>query len=181
MVTPSAGEYPMAMKLIENISLCRLGGFVGSNPEVLGSVLPISITEEKALLGKALPHGIEPGKFILEKLNNKFIVSYIFTMKAKEAGVRDDLASIAVVLPADKRINIDDFQILFKLVIESFKAEIDRIDTTKFKHMIERVYNGINKGEKISIENVNVDVPSIVKSKKLRLVTEVEKIAGRIF
>ncbi len=171
----------MAMKLIENISLCRLGGFVGSNPEVLGSVLPISSTEEKALLDKALPQGIEPGKFILEKLNNKYIISYIFTMKAREAGVRDDLASIAVVLPADKRINIDHFQILFKLVIESFKAEIDRIDSTKLKYMIERVYNGINKGEKISIENVNVDVPSIVKNKKLRLVTEVEKVAGRLF
>ena len=181
MVTPSAGEYPMAMKLIENISLCRLGGFVGSNPEVLGSVLPISNTEEKALLDKALPHGIEPGKFILEKLNNKFVLSFIFTMKAREAGVRDDLASIAVVLPADKRINIEDFQILFKLVIESFKAEIDRIDVTKLKYMIERVYNGINKGEKISIENVNVDVPSLVKSKKLHLVTEVEKVAGRLF
>ncbi len=171
----------MAMHLIENISLCRLGGFVGSNPEVLGSVLPISNTEEQALLDKALPHGIESGKFILEKLNNKFILSYIFTMKAIDAGVRDDLASIALVIPADKRINIDDFQILFRLVIESFKAEIDRIDITKLKHMIERVYNGINKGEKISIENVNVDVPSIIKSKKLRLLTEVEKIIGRIF
>jgi hypothetical protein len=181
MVNPSEGEYPMAMNIIENISLCRLGGFVGSNPEVLGSVLPISSTEQKALLDKALPHGIEPGKFILEKLNNKFILSYIFIMKAKEASIRDDLASIAVILPADKKLNIDDFQVLFKLVIESFKAEIDRIDITKLKHMIERVYNGINKGEKISIENVNFDVPSIVKSKKLRLVTETEKVAGRIF
>jgi len=181
MVKPSEDDYPMALNLIENISLCRLGGFVGSNPEVLGSVLPISNTEQKALLKKALPHGIEPGKFILEKLNNKHILSYIFTMKAKETGVRDDLASIAVVLPADKRLNIDDFQVLFKLVIESFKSEIDRIDVTKLKYMIERIHNGINKGEKISIENVNVDVPSIVKSKKLRLVTEVEKIAGRIF
>jgi hypothetical protein len=181
MVNSPEGDYPMAMNLIENISLCRLGGFVGSNPEVLGSVLPISNTEEKALLNKALPHGIEPGKFILEKLNNKFILSYIFNMKAKEAGVRDDLASIAVVLPADKRINIDDFQVLFKLVIESFKAEIDRIDITKLKYMIERIHNGINKGEKISIENVNIDVPSIVKNKKLRLVTETEKVAGRIF
>ncbi len=181
MVDPPEGEYPMAFNLIENISLCRLGGFEGSNPEVLGSVLPISHTEEKILLDKALPHGVEPGRYILEKLNNKFIISYIFNLKAKEAGVRDDLASIAVVLPAGKKINIDDFQILFKLVIESFKAELDRIDITKLKHMIERVYNGINKGEKISIENVNVDVPSLVKSKKLRLVTEVEKVAGRLF
>jgi hypothetical protein len=180
MVNKDDGDYPMAMNLIENISLCRLGGFVGSNPEVLGSILPISSTEEKALLEKALPHGIEPGKFTLEKLNNKFILSYTFTMKAKDAGVRHDLASIALVLP-DKRINMVDFQILFKLVIESFKSELDRIDITKLKHVIERVYNGINKGEKISIENVNVDVPSIVKSKKLRLVTEVENVAGRIF
>lgn len=171
----------MSMNIIENISLCRLGGFVGSNPEVLGSILPISNTEQKILLDKALPHGIEPGKFILEKLNNKYIMSYVFTMKAKQAGVRDDLASIALVIPADKRINVDDFHVLFKMVIESFKAELDKVDVSKLKYMIERIYNGINKREKISIENVNVDVLSILKSKKLRLVTEVEKVAGRIF
>ncbi|MBN2154179.1 MAG: hypothetical protein JW839_22180 [Candidatus Lokiarchaeota archaeon] len=170
----------MAFNIIENISLCRLGGFAGSNPEVLGSVLPISNTEERLLLDKALPHGIEPGKFVLERLNNKHIISYVFSMKAKEAGTRDDLASIAVVLPADKRVNVESFQILFKLVIESFVAEIDKVDVTKLKHMIERIYNGINKGEKISIDDVNIDVPSIVKSKKLHLVTEVERIAGRI-
>ncbi|NMC08150.1 MAG: hypothetical protein GYA24_23290 [Candidatus Lokiarchaeota archaeon] len=171
----------MSMNIVENISLCRLGGFVGSNPEVLGSILPISNTEQKTLLDKALPHGIEPGKFILEKINNKYIMSYIFTMKAKQAGVRDDLASIALVVPADKRINIDDFQVLFKLVIESFKAELDKVDVAKLKYMIERIYNGINNREKIAVENVSVDVPSILKSKKLRLVTEVEKVAGRIF
>ncbi|NMC08631.1 MAG: hypothetical protein GYA24_25705 [Candidatus Lokiarchaeota archaeon] len=175
------GEYPMAMNLIENISLCRLGGFVGSNPEVLGSILPISNTEEKALLDKALPHGIEPPKFVLERLNNKYILSYIFSMKAMEAGVRNDLASITLLIPADKKVNIDDFQVLFKLVIESFKADIDKVDVSKLKYMIERIYNGINKGEKIAVENVDVDVPSIVKSKKLRLVTETEKVAGRIF
>ncbi|MEX2715237.1 MAG: hypothetical protein Q6353_006595 [Candidatus Sigynarchaeum springense] len=170
----------MAFNILENISLCRLGGFAGSNPEVLGSVLPISNTEEKLLLDKALPHGVEPGKLIVERLNNKFIISYVFSMKAKDPGVRDDLASIASVVPADKRVNIDAFQILFKLVIDSFIAEIGQVDITKLKYMIERVYNGINKGEKISIENVIVDVPTIVKNKKLRLVTEVEKIAGRI-
>nr|MDO8114306.1 hypothetical protein [Candidatus Sigynarchaeota archaeon] len=180
MIEKKDGEYPLAVNVIENISLCRLGGFVGSNPEVIGSVLPISNTEEQILLGKALPHGVEPGKYILEKLNNKHILSYVFSMKAKEAGVRGDLASIAIILP-DKKVNIEDFQVLFRLVIESFKAELDKIDVTKLKHMIERIYNGINKGEKISIENISFDVPSIVKSRKLRLVSEVEKIAGRIF
>ena len=172
--------YPLAMNIIENISLCRLGGFVGSNPEVISSVLPISTTEEKALLNKALPDGSEPNSYILEKLNNKYILSYTFTIKSSDADVRDDLASIALVVP-EKKVNIEDFKVLFKLVMDSFKDEMDSIDLEKMKYMIERIYNGINKGEKISIENVSIDVQSIVKKKKLKLVTEVEKIAGRIF
>ena len=173
-------DNPMAMNIIENISLCRLGGFVGSNPEVISSVLPISNTEEKALLCKALPEGTEPNTYILEKLNNKYILSYTFTIKSTDADVRDDLASIALVIP-DKKVNIEDFKILFKLVMDSFKDEMETINLEKMKYMVERIYNGINKGEKISVENVSVDVQSIVSKKKLKILTEVEKIAGRIF
>ena len=173
-------DYPMAMNIIENISICRLGGFVGSNPEVISSVLPISSTEEQALLCKALPDGTEPNSYILEKLNNKYILSYTFTIKSNDETVRDDLASIALVMP-DKKVNIEDFKILFKLVMDSFKDEMETINLEQLKYMIERIYNGINKGEKIAIENVSIDVPSIVKNKKLKIITEAEKIAGRIF
>lgn len=171
----------MAANIIENISLCRLGGFAGSNPEVIESVFPMLDSDASTLLGKALPHGIEPDHFILEKWNNKHVLSYVFTIKASGPATRDDLASIALLLPADKKINIQDFQVLFKMVIDSFKHELEKLDVSKLKHMIERIHNGINKGEKIAIESVNVDVPSLIKSKKLRLVAEAESIAGRVF
>jgi hypothetical protein len=173
------------MSIVDMISICRLGGFVGSNPEILGTFpvneKPQSDVDIKDYLNKSIPFGVAPGSFTIEKFKDKLAVSYLFTLKSQDAGVRDDLTSITVVI-SDKKVNVDDFKKLFVQIIESFKDEMEKLTPTLLVNTIERIYNGMNKNEKIKLDKAIIDVPQIIKKAKLTLMkVDLDRLKGGFF
>jgi hypothetical protein len=173
------------MSIVDTISISRLGGFIGSNPEILSTFpldqKPTSDSDVKAFLNKSLPFGIQPGSFTVEKFKDKLAISYLFSVKNQDAAIRDDLTSITVLV-SEKKVNIDDFKKLFIQIIDVFKNEMDTLTPTLLVNTIERIYNGVNKNEKIKLEKAIIDVPQIIKKQKLTLMmVDFEKLKGGFF
>lgn len=160
------------MAVIENVGVVRLGGFEGSNPEILDIYPPLDTTLDKeeaaAFIVKSMPHGVVPGTFTLDKLRSTYILSYTFSLPADHEGVRDDLASISVVV-SDKKVNIDQFEHLFKEIIKTFNGDLLKLTKTRLTNMLERIYNGVNNNKKIKVDNVAIDVSGIIKKQKLNI------------
>jgi hypothetical protein len=160
------------MAIIENVTMCKLGGYEGSNPEIWGSFPPleptITVEDQQEFLDKSLPTGAEPGLFTSNRIRNIFIVAYTFSRKSAEQGVRDDLASISVII-SDKKVNIEQFEILFKEIIAAIGSEIANIPEQVLLQMMERIYNGVNSKGKIKIDKVTADLSSIISKKKIHL------------
>ncbi|MHA1682909.1 MAG: hypothetical protein ACTSUE_18365 [Promethearchaeota archaeon] len=160
------------MAVIENVGVCRLGGFENSNPEILAAYPPLNKTIPDAhlneFINKSLPVGTIPGAFSLNKIKDVYILSYTFKIQSKKEGIRDDLASISVVI-SDKKVNIDHFENLFKEIIIKFNGNLERLTRTVLKKLLEKIYNGVNDNKKIKLENVTIDVPDIIKKKKLNI------------
>lgn len=170
---------------MENIGFCRLGGFVHSHPEIMGSYPPLELTltddDKKSFLRKSLPDGIEPGSYHHDKLGDNFILSYVFAMKNENINARDDLASITAVV-SEKNVKLNDFKVLFREVIDSFKDKMEKFDPLTFSMLLERIYNGVNENKRIKISEVIVDIPGIIENNKLALVKkEVTQLKGSFF
>ncbi|MFX0101277.1 MAG: hypothetical protein ACFFCS_17015 [Candidatus Hodarchaeota archaeon] len=173
------------MSIVDAVGICRLGGFVGSNPEIIGSVPSLgqyyNESEQQEFLRKSLPNGVQPGSFTLDRLKDSLILSHVFKIKSSKEGVRDDLASITVVI-SEKKVNVGHFQELFKAIMNSFKGEIETLTPTLLMQTIERIYNGVNKNKKIKLDKVVIDIPKIVQEKKLTLVKgDITKLKGAFF
>ncbi|HME53677.1 MAG TPA: hypothetical protein VKM55_15730 [Candidatus Lokiarchaeia archaeon] len=155
------------MAFIDNISICKLGGHEGSHPEFVGS-FPGIIGQEDELIDKSMPFGTLPGTFRSNKIEGMNIFSYTFKIKNENEGVRDDLASISVIV-SDKKVNVDQMEILFKEIMKVLEAsgQLHVLRSSTLIQMMERIYNGVNKSEKIKIDTLTVDVPQIIKKQKL--------------
>jgi hypothetical protein len=157
------------MAYIDTVTITRLGGFEGSNPELLGAY-PAIIGDKSELINKTLPCGVVPGTFRSDKISGLNIFSYTFKVKAEQCGIRDDLASVSVIV-SDKKVNVDQMEILFKEMVKLLdeKGELHVMKPATLLMMMERIYNGVNMTEKIKIENIIVDVPQIIKKNKLNI------------
>ncbi|HME55691.1 MAG TPA: hypothetical protein VKM55_26020 [Candidatus Lokiarchaeia archaeon] len=159
------------MVSIDKVSICKLPGHEGSNPEFVGSYPEDStIIDEPELISKSMPDGVAPGTFRSNRIDNMIILAYTFAMKSEQEGVRDDLASISVVV-SDKKVNVDQIEILFKEIMTTLdtSGELYKLRSATLVQMMERIYNGVNKNEKIKISTITVDVPRIIKQKKLNI------------
>ena len=157
------------MAVVESISVCRLGGFEGSNPELV-SVYPSLATSEDDLISTTMPSGTEPGTFISNRVQGLDIFSYSFQVRSEQVGTRDDLVSIAIVV-SDKKVNIDQVGVLFKEIVSSLEVSgnLTNVKTSKITQMLERIYNSVNKSEKLKVDAITVDIPQIIKQKKLNI------------
>ena len=159
------------MAIVENVGICRLGGFVGSKPEILG-IFPVdyyNAEDQEEFIRKSLPIGIKPGKITQDKFKGNYILSYTFPLKNEEnAETRDDLASITVVV-AEKNVDIVNFKILFEVIVEHFGEHLKTFKKASLIQMMERIYNGVNKNKKINVEELVIDIPGIIKQKKLNI------------
>ncbi|MBN2153853.1 MAG: hypothetical protein JW839_20515 [Candidatus Lokiarchaeota archaeon] len=157
------------MAYIDNVTITRLGGFEGSDPELVGAY-PAVIGDKAELINKALPEGAVPGTFRSDKIAGMHILSYTFKVKAERESLRDDLASISIIV-SDKKVHIDQMEALFKEIARSLdeSGDLYQMRPTMFVQMMERIYNGVNKSEKIKIDDVVIDIPQIIKMNKLNI------------
>ena len=174
----------MGENVVELVGISRLGGFEGSNPEIYASYPEFEDffkNEDRTLfLEKTLPSACKPDTFSIDKIKDKYILSYIFALRAEMQGVRDDLASITVVVP-EKQVNIIEFEKLFRLIIDSFKWEMEKLTPVILKTMIERIYSGVNGNQKIKLVDADVDIPGLIKNKKLKIKKESKSMVGKLF
>ena len=158
--------------------LCKLGGFVNSNPELISSypALNISIDDSNEILSKCFPIGSKPGEFIIDKYKKYNVLSYIFSIKQTQE--RDDLFSLSILL--GKRDKVDIYKPALKELIEilslnGFLNETILLDYQK------TIYEGINKEEDVVIENISVEFSKIFKEIKAKILKEKPQLKGSFF
>lgn len=168
------------MSVVKTIHITRLGGFTGSNPEIL-AVFPRNLNEtlsEQSIIDHSLPDGVSPNTFSLVKVDNIYFLSYVFSITNKDAEIRKDLASISIVID-QKDTNIEDFKILFEYIVEIMIKQTDIKITTEFLiESLEDIFEGINNMQKVKIGKIIIDIPKIIRSKKLTPVIK-KQVQGR--
>ena len=168
------------MSVVKTIHITRLGGFTGSNPEIL-AVFPRNLNEtlsEQSIIDHSLPDGVGPNTFSLVKIDDIYFLSYIFSITNKNVEIRKDLASISVVID-QKDTNIEDFKILFEHIVEiMIKQKNIKITTEFLIESLEDIFEGISNMKKVKIGEIIIDIPKIIKSKKLKPVIK-KQVQGR--
>jgi hypothetical protein len=59
---------------------------------------------------------------------------------------------------------------------------MEKLTPTLLVNTIERIYNGVNKNEKIKLDKAIIDVPQIIKKSKLTLMkVDLDRLKGGFF
>ena len=154
--------------------LAKLGGFVGSNPEILSSYPPFSkVGNETDILRTCFPMGAKEGKFFEDRYKKYIVLSYIF--KIQQRASRDDLFSFSVLL--HKRDKVEIYKpVLVELVkiLEENGLLNEQILTTYHQ----RIYEGINTESNVHVEDLLVDFSKIFKEVKAMILKEKPQLRG---
>lgn len=161
-----------------NIILCELKGITNSNPEILISYPNLEITdvESKNLIPKFLPYGSQTGDFVVNDLQKKKVLSYIFNIKQLEH--RDDLVSISVII--EKKKNIEVFKPILKEIID----ELDKnglLTEEILRDNLNTIFEGIYEEKIINIEYLSIDLSKKFKEIKSKLIKQKPNIKGSFF
>lgn len=164
-----ASEYSLLMKL---------GGYIGSNPEILGSFPALNITRDQSseLLAKSFPYGVKVGDYIEDKHGKHNVLSYIFKVKREED--RDDLFSFSVL------ISKKDKTAIYKPVIKELIDILDKKNllTEEILMMNQKIiFEGINQEINIEINGITIEFHSIFKEIKKKLLKEKPDLKGSFF
>ncbi|MFX0175152.1 MAG: hypothetical protein ACFE85_02860 [Candidatus Hodarchaeota archaeon] len=157
--------------------LSKLGGFVGSNPEIISSYPSVSkIGEETDILKKCFPIGAKVGDFIEDNYNKYLVLSYIFKVQQKVD--RDDLFSLSVLL--HKRDKVEIYKPALKELVEKLETKglLNEAILTKYHNAI---YNGMNQEIDVQIEDLLIDFSRIFKDIKAKILKEKPKLKGSFF
>ena len=153
--------------------ICKLGGYVNSNPELVSSYPSLDQSEESDILSKCFPIGSKYGDFIIEKYHNHIILSYIFRMN--QVAVRDDLFSFSVLLNKKDKTEIYKHVLKNLLDILDTNGILNEYILTEYQQVI---FDGINQEMDINIENVLVDFSNIFEEIKSKILKQKPKLKG---
>ncbi|MFX1277992.1 MAG: hypothetical protein ACFFA3_01150 [Promethearchaeota archaeon] len=157
--------------------LAKLGGFIGSNPEIISSTPSLkSIMTETELLSKCFPIGSKVGQFIEDKLNKYLVLSYIF--KVKQERERDDLFSLSILL--NKHDKIDIYKHTLKELVDILEENglLSELILTKYHNLI---YEGMNQEKDILIENKFIELSRIFRDIKAKVLKQKPQLKGSFF
>ena len=158
--------------------LLKLGGFIGSNPEILNFFpsLKMSQDESNDLLTKSFPHGIRAGDFVEDRHGKHNILSYIFKVKREDE--RDDLFSFSVLLGKKDKNEI------YKPVMQQLIEILDQhnlltedILTTNHK----TIFEGINQEIDIEINGLKIELHNMFKEIKKQVLKPKPDLKGAFF
>ena len=153
--------------------ICKLGGYVNSNPELISSYPSLDSSLEADILSKCFPLGSKYGEFIVDKYNKYSLLSYIF--RVNQTGDRDDLFSLSVLLT--KRDKTEIYKPVLKSLIDILDANgiLGQDILTEYQQII---FEGINQEKDIYIENVAIDLSNIFKEIKSKILKQKPKLKG---
>jgi len=156
--------------------LCKLGGFVNSNLEIVSSYPPLNVSSESEILSKCFPIGSKIGDYIVDKYRKYSILSYVFKVLQKEN--RDDLLSFSVLL--GKRDNTEIYKVVIKELIDILDVNglLTESILTEYQQTI---FEGMNEEKDISVENVVIDFSRIFIDIKSKLIKQKPNVKGSFF
>ena len=153
--------------------ICKLGGYVNSNPEIISSYPSLDQSLEAEILSKCFPLGSKYGEFIVEKYRKYSVLSYVF--RINQIAKRDDLFSLSVLL--NKRDKTEIYMPVLKSLID--KLDENNILTQDILTEYQKViFEGINQEQDIDIENVLIDFSNIFKEIKSKILKQKPELKG---
>jgi hypothetical protein len=169
------GENNMAS---EYAVLMRLGGFVGSNPEILNSYPSLNMKQDESneLLAKSFPHGVHVGDFIEDKHGKYNILSYIFRVKREED--RDDLYSFSILLSKKDKIEV------YKPILEELINILDQNNLLTEQVLMNNhktLFEGINQEMDIEINGIKIELQDRFKEIKSEVLKPKPELKGSFF
>ncbi len=153
--------------------LCKLGGYVNSNPELVSSFPSLDQSSEADVLSKCFPIGSKYGEFIVDKYRKYVVLSYIF--RVNQTVDRDDLFSLSVLL------NRRDKTEIYMPVLKSLVDILDTNGILSEDILIEYqkvIFEGINQEKNITIDNVGIDLSNIFKEIKSKILKKKPELKG---
>ncbi|NVM18448.1 MAG: hypothetical protein HWN80_12090 [Candidatus Lokiarchaeota archaeon] len=153
--------------------ICKLGGYVNSNPELISSFPSLDQSSESEVLSKCFPIGSKYGEFIVDKYRKYVVLSYIF--RVNQTVDRDDLFSLSVLL--NKRDKTEIYMPALKSLINILDANsiLSQDILTEYQQVI---FEGINQEKDINIENVLIDFSNIFKEIKSKVLKQKPELKG---
>jgi len=157
--------------------LAKLGGYIGSNPEIISSFPSVTtIGGETEILKKCFPLGAKVGDFVEDRFNKHLVLSYIF--KVQQESVRDDLFSLSVLL--HKRDKIDIYKLVLKELIEILDGN-RLLSEAILNQYHDIIYEGMNQEKDVYIEDLLIDFSRIFKDIKAKILKQKPQLKGSFF
>ena len=155
-----------------------MGGYVNSNPEIIGSFPDIgnSLGATDQIIEKCLPMGSKTGEFIEDRHKKYLILSYVFGISQEQT--RDDLFSFTILLGKRDKVEI------YKPVIRELIAQLELKGLLKEDILVdhqEQIYNGINEEKDIEIHGLQLNLSKIFKDIKAKVLKEKPQLKGSFF
>jgi hypothetical protein len=153
--------------------ICKLGGYVNSNPELVSSFPSLDQSSETEVLSKCFPIGSKYGEFIVDKYRKYVVLSYIF--RVNQAEDRDDLFSLSVLL--NRRDKTEIYMPVLKSLIDILVMNgiLSEEVLIEYQNVI---FEGINQEKNITIENVEVNLSNIFKEIKSKILKQKPQLKG---
>jgi hypothetical protein len=146
--------------------ICKLGGYVDSNPELVISYPPIkeSIENPQETIKECMPFGCKAGDIVEKKYLKNTLLSYIFNMEKAEE--RDDLLSFSILL--SKKENTELYKAVIKEFIETLRQN-GLLKENTFIEYQESIYDSFNQEKDIKIEDVSISLSDLFEEKREEL------------
>jgi len=153
--------------------ICKLGGYVNSNPEIISFYPSLDNSVKSEILSKCFPVGAKSGDFVVEKYRKYSVVSYIF--RVNQTANRDDLFSLSVLLNKKEKTEI------YKPVLQSLIVILEQNGLLN-EHVLTKnqrtIFEGINQEENITIGNILIDLSVVFKKIKSKILKPEIKVKG---
>jgi len=157
--------------------LAKLGGFVGSNPEIISSYPPYSaVGNQSEILNTCFPIGAKAGKFFEDRFRKYLVLSYIFKVKHNQQ--RDDLFSFSILLHKRDKVEI------YKLILIEFITILENqglLSENILTDYHQKIYDGINTETDIYIEHLLVDFSRMFQEAKSKILKQKPDLKGSFF
>ncbi len=153
--------------------ICKLGGYVNSNPEIISAYPSLDQSIESEILSKCFPIGSKYGEFSIDKYRKYVVLSYIF--RVNQTGDRDDLFSLSVLL--NKRDKTEIYMAVLKSLIDILDENgiLSQEILTEYQQVI---FEGINQEKDVDIEDVPVDFSNIFEEIKSKILKQKPELKG---
>ena len=157
--------------------LSKLGGFVGSNPEIVSSYPPYTaVGNETEILNSCFPLGAKAGKFFEDRFRKYIALSYFF--KVRKSTERDDLFSFSILL--HKRDKVEIYKEVLVGLIDALESN-GLLTESILTDYHQQIYEGINLESDIYIQDLLIDFSRIFKEVKAKVLKEKPQLKGSFF